>query len=144
MLKRFCATAIVAATLVPAIAGCDLINSINPFAPEEEIPFDTTTAPADPNAPVDPNVAVDPNAAAPPPVTSEAPFRDAVNTAMAAAEAVQVAQTPEQWQAVAQQWQQAIALMQAVPPEDPNHAVAQQKVIEYQGYLQYAQQNAGG
>ncbi|NJK99485.1 MAG: hypothetical protein HC910_02570 [Spirulinaceae cyanobacterium SM2_1_0] len=154
-MKRFRATVIVLATLVPAIAGCDLINSLNPFGggaeevpvidPNAPVAVDPNAAPADPNAaPVDPNAAPQAAPQAAPPVTSQTPFRDGVNAATSAAEAVQTAQSPEQWQAVVQQWQQAIALMQAVPAEDPNYTVAQQKVAEYQGYLQYAQQNAGG
>lgn len=157
MLKRFRATVLVAVTLVLAIAGCDFINSINPFGGSaEQAPADPNAAvspgatPASPGAttaspgatPASPGATVAPQAA--PPVNSQTPFRDGVNAAMSAAEAVQTAQTPEQWQAVVQQWQQAIALMQAVPQGDPNYATAQQKVTEYQGYLQYAQQNAGG
>jgi len=143
MLKRFRATVIVAAMLVPAIAGCDFINSINPFGGgAEQVPVDPNAAVTPGATPASPGAAAAPQAA--PPVNSQTPFRDGVNAAMSAAEAVQTAQTPEQWQAVAQQWQQAIALMQAVPQGDPNYATAQQKVTEYQGYLQYAQQNAGG
>jgi hypothetical protein len=43
---------------------------------------------------------------------------------------------------VALQWQEAINLMKAVPVSDGNYTMAQQKVIEYQKYLEVAQQRA--
>ncbi|TVQ50924.1 MAG: hypothetical protein EA366_16190 [Spirulina sp. DLM2.Bin59] len=117
------------------LAGCEFLNSVNPLATPDDGGFDP--------------VATDPNGAATAPATtpvtvppSETPFRDAVNKAMDAANAVQVAQDQADWQAVAVQWQEAIALMQQVPADDPNYAIAQEKVTEYTGYLQYAQQNA--
>jgi YVTN family beta-propeller protein len=57
-----------------------------------------------------------------------------------ATEAVQMgrAASPD-WSAAAQKWQQAIAQMQAVPATDPDYRQAQQKVAEYQGYLQEVQ-----
>lgn len=69
------------------------------------------------------------------------PFRDAVNKAMEAANLAQTARTSEEWTKVANSWQQAINFMRAVPESSTNHKVAQQKVVEYQGYLEYAQRN---
>jgi hypothetical protein len=43
---------------------------------------------------------------------------------------------------VASQWQEAIALMKAVPSSHPYYTVAQQKSIDYQRNLDYAQTNA--
>ncbi|MBW4548074.1 MAG: hypothetical protein KME25_27085 [Symplocastrum torsivum CPER-KK1] len=67
-------------------------------------------------------------------------FYNAVNNATSAAELTQTAKTKAQWNTVATNWQQAIALMKAVPKANPNHKVAQQKVAEYQKNLNYAQQ----
>jgi hypothetical protein len=67
-------------------------------------------------------------------------FKEAVNQAMNAANLAQTAQTPEQWRTVANHWQQAITHLQSIPPTDPNHATAQQKIGEYQKNLRYAQQ----
>lgn len=67
-------------------------------------------------------------------------FYNAVNKATSAAELTQTAKTKTQWSTVATNWQQAIALMKAVPKANPNHQVAQQKVVEYQKNLNYAQQ----
>ena len=75
--------------------------------------------------------------------TSEVPFYDAVKNAQEAANLTQTAKTKEEWQKVATLWQNAIALMKAVPEGESNYKVAQEKVGEYEGYLQYAQKNAG-
>ncbi len=67
-------------------------------------------------------------------------FYNAVNKATSAAELTQTAKTKAQWNTVATNWRQAIALMKAVPKANANHKVAQQKVVEYQKNLNYAQQ----
>ncbi|NET87077.1 MAG: peptidylprolyl isomerase [Kamptonema sp. SIO1D9] len=71
-------------------------------------------------------------------------FRVAVNNAMEAANLTQTAQNSEEWQKVASHWQEAIALMKAVEKNDPNYPVAQEKIAEYQNYLNYAKNNASG
>jgi hypothetical protein len=68
-------------------------------------------------------------------------FRQAVNAAQTAANQAQSANSAAEWQAVADSWASAIALMQQVPESDPNYAVAQQKAVDYQPNLTYAQQN---
>lgn len=70
------------------------------------------------------------------------PFRDAVNKAMEAANLAQTARTAEEWTRVAESWQQAINFMRAVPESSTNYEVAQQKAVEYQGNLEYAQSNS--
>lgn len=69
-------------------------------------------------------------------------FQEGLNTAMNAAVLTQKAKTAPAWQQVATQWEEAIALMQAVPESSDNYQTAQQKVIEYQKNLNYARQNA--
>lgn len=72
------------------------------------------------------------------------PFRDAVNTAMNAAELTQTAQTPEEWRVIAEQWRAAIEMMKAVPASHPRYDVAQQRALEeYPRNLDYAQSKAG-
>jgi hypothetical protein len=61
--------------------------------------------------------------------------------AMAAAELTQTAEFQEEWVEVALLWQQAIAHMQAVPQGSAQAELAQQKVVEYERNLQYAQSN---
>lgn len=69
-------------------------------------------------------------------------FAEASNTAMSAAVLTQTAKTPAEWQKVADQWQEAIALMEAVPQSSSNYKNAQTKIAEYQKNLEYARQNA--
>ncbi|MBE7379923.1 MAG: hypothetical protein F6J95_000750 [Leptolyngbya sp. SIO1E4] len=72
----------------------------------------------------------------------EVPFREAVNSAMAAGEATQTAKTPEEWDNVATLWTNAIEFMEAVPESNDNYQVAQQKIFEYQPNLSYALSNS--
>lgn len=69
-------------------------------------------------------------------------FRAAVNSAVKAAELGRSAKTKEDWNSVADRWQEAVSLMRRVPPSSPHHQVAQTKVVEYQKYLLYAQESA--
>ena len=72
------------------------------------------------------------------------PFRDAVNTALAATELNETAETTEDWRAVAIQWTRAIELMKAVPKSHEKYDVAQQRALEaYPKNLAYAQGKAG-
>lgn len=69
-------------------------------------------------------------------------FREAVNSALRAAELGRSAKTKEDWTLVADRWQEAVSLMRRVPVSSPNYQVAQTKVVEYQKYLLYAQESA--
>jgi hypothetical protein len=104
--------------------------------PPTEIPAPPdggTTPPTEPTAPpTQPPVT--------PPVSAN-PFRDAVNAATQASQLAQAATTKEDWQAVADAWENAITLMQQVPESDPNYATAQDRAQSYQPNLTYAQQN---
>jgi hypothetical protein len=70
-------------------------------------------------------------------------FREAVNRATSASTLAQSAQTPEEWEEVVDQWEEAIELMQGVSPSNANYNIAQKKIVEYQNYLDTAQQRAG-
>ncbi|WP_334967568.1 hypothetical protein [Nostoc sp.] len=71
-------------------------------------------------------------------------FREAVNQATSAAKLTQLAKSPDEWKTVVSQWQAAIALMKTVPSSSPDYTIAQQKIIEYQKNLNYAEKNAVG
>jgi hypothetical protein len=91
----------------------------------------------------EPAVTVGKNLEATPTVaTALDPFRDAVNSAVKAANLGRAAKTKEEWNVVANQWQEAVSLMRRVPPSSPHHEVALTKVAEYQKYLIYAQESA--
>ncbi|MGB5975405.1 MAG: hypothetical protein WBG38_18915 [Nodosilinea sp.] len=91
----------------------------------------------EPVTPDSPSLPADPGA-----VSDGDLFRQAVNAAQTAANQAQEASTPTQWQEVADTWTLAIDLMRRVPASDPNYAIAQQKAVDYQPNLIYAQQNA--
>ncbi|MBE9038037.1 hypothetical protein [aff. Roholtiella sp. LEGE 12411] len=71
-------------------------------------------------------------------------FREAVNQAIGAANLTQSAKSQDDWKLVVSKWQAAIALMKVVPSSSPNYVISQQKAIEYQRNLSYAQKNAEG
>jgi hypothetical protein len=66
-------------------------------------------------------------------------FNQAQKKANSAATLAQSAKTEAEWKAVAQHWQEAITLMKAVGKNDPNYAIASQKITEYQKNLAQAQ-----
>lgn len=70
------------------------------------------------------------------------PFYEAVNFANKAAILTQSAKSKAEWDEVARHWVQAVAWMQAVPPNSPRRAFAEKKVAEYMRYLNYSQQQA--
>lgn len=78
---------------------------------------------------------------APKPSQSQS-FRNAVNIAINASKLAQSAETEEEWNLVASQWQEAVTMMKKVPPESANYELAQKKAIEYQKNLAYAQESA--
>ncbi|MFP4299956.1 MAG: peptidylprolyl isomerase [Spirulinaceae cyanobacterium] len=67
------------------------------------------------------------------------PFHEAVNNAMRAAKLTQTAASTAEWETVASYWQNAIESMEAVKSDHPKADIAQEKAIEYQGNLEYAQ-----
>ncbi|MEM8637802.1 MAG: peptidylprolyl isomerase [Cyanobacteria bacterium P01_G01_bin.54] len=67
------------------------------------------------------------------------PFHTAVNHANQAVALIPKAANPTDWQRIAQEWQAAVQLMAIVPADHPQAELAQTKVREYQGYLDYAQ-----
>lgn len=70
------------------------------------------------------------------------PFRDAVNKATEAANLAQTANTPGQWQTIAQLWQEAATLMASVPPQDTSYRIAQDRVPQYLSNRDYAVQRS--
>ena len=68
-------------------------------------------------------------------------FPLAINNATEAANLTQSAQSSSEWEIVAKKWEEAIALMKVVSPEDTHYDLAKQKVVEYHRNLQYAKTN---
>lgn len=66
-------------------------------------------------------------------------FAQAIATAQKAVTLGQAPANQRQWAEITYLWQQAIQQMQGIPATNPNYATAQQKVLEYQGYLKDTQ-----
>lgn len=66
-------------------------------------------------------------------------FAAAVNAATEASQLTQSARSPENWENVAQKWQEASALMAQMPSFAPNYQTAQAKANEYAQNRNYAQ-----
>ncbi|MEM6592600.1 MAG: retropepsin-like aspartic protease, partial [Cyanobacteria bacterium P01_C01_bin.73] len=132
-----CANRSPSASESPDSVDSALLDSSAPSAapesesePESEAPADATATPvAEPPAVVEPSVA------------SEF-YAQGIERASSAFTFSRRASSPDDWRLVASRWQQAIDLMAAVPEGDPNRAIAQQKVQEYQSNLQAAQRRA--
>lgn len=69
-------------------------------------------------------------------------YEQALDKASGAYTISQSAQSADDWQLVASVWQDAIALMQALPHNSPYNAIAKTKIAEYRQHLVYAQQQA--
>lgn len=108
---------------------------------ESPSPEPTAASPVD-ESPASPTAPASPAAPTAPASPAADPFREAVNRATNAANLTQTARTRQEWQAVANQWREAIALMQAVPADSPNYGVAQDRAVAYQKNLAYAEQAA--
>jgi predicted aspartyl protease len=77
------------------------------------------------------------------PTTTEiSPFESALDKAHGAKSISQSAQSPDDWDLVASQYQDAIALMKQVRQDSPNFAFAQRKIMDYRRQIIYAQQQA--
>ena len=74
--------------------------------------------------------------------TQQSPFDESVKFALRGANLAQTAKTKQQWDEVARNWVQAVAWMQAVPPDSPKRTFAEKKVVEYMRNLAYSQQQA--
>ena len=68
-------------------------------------------------------------------------FQEAINAAMTAGQLTQEADRVQAWEIVAQHWQAALDNLALVPDSDPNYSLAQEKIVEYQKNLEYANQN---
>ncbi|MCG9885589.1 MAG: hypothetical protein MH825_08445 [Cyanobacteria bacterium] len=121
--------------------------SPSPEAPVAEAPVaEAPAASPSPEAPAAEAPAASPSpeapAASPSPAGPAQSFATAVRSATQAAQAAQTAQTAQEWSAVAQAWQAAIAGMQAVPEGDVNYAVARDRIPTYERNQRYAETNA--
>lgn len=99
-----------------------------------------SAAPASPESPAPPASLSDEKAA--PDLNQPNPYELALEKAYSAFSISQYALSSDEWNLVVSQWQEAIALMEAVPVNSSYKAIAQAKLAEYQHHLGYAQQRA--
>jgi len=97
---------------------------------------------ATPKAATKPPAATPKAATKPPAATKSEPWKNGVTKAFSAATLTQTAKSTEEWNVVVADWEAAIASMKQVPKNNPNYAIAQKKVSEYERYLAYAKQRA--
>ncbi|MEM6403809.1 MAG: hypothetical protein AAF757_26905, partial [Cyanobacteria bacterium P01_D01_bin.116] len=65
-------------------------------------------------------------------------LKTATNQATLAVELGKSAKTKNQWGTIAQTWEEAIAMMKGVPTDSAAYDLAQEKILDYQGYLKIA------
>ena len=109
--------------LLPSLPALPTLPSSDSPPVEEPPPTTTEATPAPPSAP------------APSPA-----FAEGLNFASEAATKTQAAQSKAEWREVSNLWAEAIITLQKVPADDPNAAIAQQKIQEYQRNLNYARE----
>lgn len=71
-------------------------------------------------------------------------FDKGLSKGKSAAKLARVAESQEEWKMVENMWREAIFLMNSVPSSSPDYALSQQKITQYQVYLDFAKQSAGG
>jgi hypothetical protein len=104
----------------PAQTQAKATQALNPSA-------DPVTAPASPIVRSPEQTASTPAT----PTTPADPFADAVRLAEQTAQAGKTARSPQEWQELAQRWQQASDLMASVPNTDGRYQTAQDRVNRY-------------
>jgi predicted aspartyl protease len=119
-----------------SLGGC----GFSPQARRDIQPLLSATAPEPGDTPETTPAASSETVPAPQPQVDS--FREAVNRATSAVAIGQSAQSRDDWHLAATRWQQAIALMEQVPPTSPNHSQAQTKAAEYRQHLAAAQRRA--
>lgn len=76
----------------------------------------------------------------PDPQAAEATYAAALETGFLAATLTQSAVTPNDWHGVVIEWERAIALLDAIPPDSADYAEAQTKRATYVAHKAYAEQ----
>jgi hypothetical protein len=70
-------------------------------------------------------------------------FEKGLSKGKSAAKLARIAESQDEWKMVEDMWKEAIFLMNSVPSSSPDYALSQQKITQYQVYLDFAKQSAG-
>ncbi|MGF1460284.1 MAG: hypothetical protein ACFBSG_14820 [Leptolyngbyaceae cyanobacterium] len=114
------------------------------LGPSLPMPNQSSPAPTS-NSPAPPASAPSGETSTPVAGTTASPdpaFAAGLSVAYEAATKTQAAQSQAEWQEVSTLWAEAIDTLKQVPADDPNAAIAQQKIQEYQKNLNYAREQA--
>ncbi|MBW4518987.1 MAG: type IV pilin-like G/H family protein [Scytolyngbya sp. HA4215-MV1] len=88
-----------------------------------------------------PTIATSATPAKSPPLPAEDLLRAAEDKAMSAANLTQLAQTQDDWNLAALQWQRAIALLKSIPAKSPQRSIAQKRLSNYERNLALTQRH---
>lgn len=122
------------ALLLIGTSGCALVEIVTELAADRQEAAQKLAA----STPTPGLIAPPPSPSVVPPAPSAPPrdpavlFQDATDVAFSAASIASSAQSSADWELVASRWQEAIALLQAIPAGSPNRSQAQAKIAEYQ------------
>lgn len=127
---------LLSSTLTLMSVACSSDNSNTPTQP--------VATPATPSTAINPPVKPSPKATptSQPSLTPKEAYERAIDVAYSAAVIAQSAESPDDWQLVSKRWQEAIELLQLVPPKSSYRAMAQSKIAQYQRNLSIAKQQA--
>lgn len=127
-------------TLALTNVACSRVNSSS-RSQEPTQPVAVASPPSPANTPlVNPSPAIAPSSQ--PTLSPKEVYEQALDAGYSAATIAQSAQSVSDWQLVSSRWQEAIQLLQQVPPSSSYRAIAQSKIAQYQRNLRIAQQQA--
>ncbi|AFZ22845.1 hypothetical protein Cylst_0506 [Cylindrospermum stagnale PCC 7417] len=126
-------------TLAVLSVGCSQDKQTTAGSQQQKLPIGNLAA-VQPNAKPTPLPA--PASPKPEPKYQPSPLELALDKATGALNISKSAQSPDDWNLVASQFEDAIALMKQVQRQSPNFPFAQTQISEYQRQIKYAQQRA--
>ncbi|HEY9675576.1 MAG TPA: retropepsin-like aspartic protease [Waterburya sp.] len=127
-------------TLALTNLACSRVNPLSRSQePTQPVAVSSPPPPAN-TPPVNPSPTATPSSQ--PTVAPKEAYERALDAAYSAAIIAQSAQSVSDWQLVSSRWQEAIQLLQLVPPSSSYRAIAQSKIAQYQRNLRIAQQQA--
>lgn len=129
---------------IALLSTLTLLNNACSKSEAESVSSPTPTQAASPVSTSSASVSPKPQASKPlpPPPPESDTYEEAVDVATSAVTISQSAVSREDWQLVANRWQEAIQLLKAVPASSKNHSTAQQKLSQYQNLLADAKQRS--
>lgn len=146
MLKSFSRSVpliVLSSTVAFVSVACSNINPTQPSIDSTPLPAKLPTAsPVDAALPVTPTTSPVCQGVACNRSAASNTYERALDSAESALTISQSAQSSDDWKLVASRWQEAIALLAALPASSPKKAIAKQKILEFQRNLAFAKAKA--